>query len=269
MDRIQHVVLDEADTLMDDSFNEKLAYFLKRFPFHRNHLRDDQSNITGTQLILASATMPTNTTDLLEKIIDPTTMIEITSPNLHKLLTHVPQKFLRMNKSDRPGHLLTLVKSEMKKNNPIIIFGNRSITSDFINLFLNDRGVPCVNLNGDMLEKIRVGQFEKFQSGLVNALATTDVGSRGLDTTRARHIINFDFPLHISDYIHRCGRTGRVGSANDCHITNFITSQREIEVVQKIEHASRTNMILPGVNANITNIIKTSILKDIDQDLND
>lgn len=90
MNNIQHVVLDEADTLLDDSFNEKLAYFLKRFPFHRNHLRDD--NIIGTQLILASATMPTNTTNLLEQIIDPSTMVEIASPNLHKLLTHVPQK---------------------------------------------------------------------------------------------------------------------------------------------------------------------------------
>lgn len=93
-------------------------------------------------------------------------------------------RFLRMNKSDRAAHLLTLVKSEMKKNNPIIIFGNRSITSDFISLFLNGKGVPCVNLNGDMLMKIRVGQFEKFQSGTVNALASTDIGSRGLDTTR-------------------------------------------------------------------------------------
>jgi ATP-dependent RNA helicase DDX28 len=112
----------------------------------------------------------------------------------------------------------------------------------------------------------RVGRFEKFQEGNVNVLSTTDVASRGLDTTRAKHIINFDFPLHVADYIHRCGRAGRVGSSNDCYVTNFVSSQREIDLVQKIEHAARTNGLLQDVNANITNIIRKHIMKDIEQE---
>jgi ATP-dependent RNA helicase DDX28 len=210
--------------------------------------------------------MPTNINELLQEIIDTRSLQEIVSPNLHRLMRNVPQKFLRMNKSDRPAHLLELAKTETRKNRPLIIFGNKSQTSDYVSLFLNDNGIECINLNGDMQMHFRVGRFEKFQEGNVNVLSTTDVASRGLDTTRAKHIINFDFPLHVADYIHRCGRAGRVGSSKDCYVTNFVSSQREIDLVQKIEHAARTNGLLQDVNANITNIIRKHIMKDIEQE---
>lgn len=67
----------------------------------------------------------------------------------------------------------------------------------------------------------------------------------------------------MADYIHRAGRIGRIGSAANCSVTNFVSSQREISLVQKIEHAARTMNILPNVNANITNIIQTRIMSEI------
>ncbi len=83
---------------------------------------------------------------------------------------------------------------------------------------------------------------------------------------QARHIINFDFPLHISDYIHRVGRIGRIGSHEKCQVTNFVSSFRELNVVQKIEHAARTAAILPNVNANISNVIGSKIIKEMDDE---
>ncbi|XP_055839847.1 probable ATP-dependent RNA helicase DDX28 [Episyrphus balteatus] len=261
MDKVRHVVLDEADTLLDDTFSDKLCFFLKRFPFHKNHLQDDK--VVGSQLILASATMPTNTDQILQNIIDTSTLHQVVSPNLHRLMPHITHKFLRMNKSDRPANILTLVKSELAKKRPVIVFGNKSSTSDYVSMFLNNNGVNCINLNGDMLMKIRIGRFEQFQQGHVDVLSTTDVGSRGLDTTRARQVVNFDFPLHVSDYIHRCGRIGRVGSQHKCLVTNFVSSQREISLVQKIEHAARTGSVLPNVNANISNLIQSRIVREM------
>ncbi|XP_037928455.1 probable ATP-dependent RNA helicase DDX28 [Teleopsis dalmanni] len=259
-EEVQCVVLDEADTLLDDSFSDKLCHFLKKFPFH---LQNERS--VGTQMLLASATMPTNITELLHKVIDVTTIQEVVSPNLHKLQPNVEQRFLRMNKGDRPSNLLNLVKRELSKNHPLLIFSNKSATSDYISLFLNNSGVNCLNLNGDMLMKIRLGRFEQFQQGMCDVLSTTDIGSRGLDTQRAQHVINFDFPLHVSDYIHRCGRIGRVGNFSKSVVTNFISSGREIGVVQRIEHAARTGGLLPNVNANIKGIINKQILKDMEQ----
>ncbi|XP_016945527.2 probable ATP-dependent RNA helicase DDX28 [Drosophila suzukii] len=258
MEQVRHLVLDEADTLLDDTFTDKLTYFLRRFPFHLVQKED-----AGTQLILASATMPTNTREILHKVIDVDTIREVVSPHLHRLMPHVTQKFLRMSKADRPATILSLVKQDIAKRRPLIVFSNKSTTSDYVSIFLNNSGVNCLNLNGDMLMKIRLGRFEQFQNGHCDVLSTTDVGSRGLDTTRARHVVNFDFPLHVSDYIHRCGRIGRVGNMDKALVTNMISSRREIDVVQRIEHAARTGGLLPDVNANIRNIINKRIVAEM------
>lgn len=252
MSEVKHVVLDEADTLLEDSFNEKLSYFLRRFPFYRD-----------TQLILASATMPTNTDEVFRQVVDTDTLKKVVSSDLHRILPYVTQKFSRMNKSDRPEYLLRIVKSEVQKKRPVIVFSNKSATSDFVSIFLNDHDVNCLNINGDMLMKIREGRFDRFQSGEVNVLSTTDCIGRGLNTVRARHIINFDFPLHVSDYIHRCGRIGRLGSNVNCFITNFVSSLRELDLVREIEMSARTNHMLENVDANIRGIITSKIEKEI------
>lgn len=252
MNEVKHVVLDEADALLEDGFNEKLGHYLKRFPFHN-----------GSQLVLASATMPTNTDEVFREIIDTDTLVKVVSSDLHKILPYVTQKFSRMNKADRPENLLRIVKTELAKKRPVIVFSNKSTSSDYISLFLNGNNVNCLNINGDMLMKIREGRFRRFQDGEVDVISTTDCIARGLNTVRARHIINFDFPLHVSDYIHRCGRIGRLGSNASCHITNFISSLRELDLVRQIELSARTNHLLEGVNANIRNIISTKIEKEL------
>lgn len=83
---------------------------------------------------------------------------------------------------------------------------------------------------------------------------------------QACHVINFDFPLYISDYIHRCGRIGRYTSATDCRVTNFVSGLHELRLVKKIEHTVRTKGILPDVNANINKIIHDKIEKDIEKE---
>lgn len=128
--------------------------------------------------------MPQNIEELLHSIIDTSTIDEVVSPNLHKILPHIQQKFIRMRKQERPLALLTLVKAELAKRRPIIVFGNKSTTSDYAAIMLNENGIDAISLNGDLIRVIRDGQFEKFQSGKVNVLSTTDIASRGLDTQR-------------------------------------------------------------------------------------
>ncbi|XP_058823514.1 probable ATP-dependent RNA helicase DDX28 [Topomyia yanbarensis] len=262
-DEVRWVVLDEADTLLDDSFNSKLLHFMKRFPFHKNHLQDLGDNIQGTQLILAAATMPSNMAELLGQLVNVETMEEVVSPNLHRLLSHVSQRFLRVKKSYKPNLLLDLVRKDIKRQRPVIIFSNKTPACDFVSIHLNEAKVPCVNLNGDMLLKLRLGQFEKFQQGEFNVLSTTDVASRGLDTTRAAHVINFDFPLYAADYIHRVGRIGRIGSRGDCLVTNLVSSQAEIGAVQRVEHSARTDSPLANVDANVKGIIRRRIKRSL------
>lgn len=209
--------------------------------------------------------MQTNTDEVFRDIIDTDTLKKVVSSDLHKVLPYVTQKFLRSNKLDRPENLLRIVKSELAKKRPVIVFSNKSATCDYVSIFLNNNGIDCVNVNGDMLMQIREGRYAQFQNGEVNVLSTTDCIGRGLNTLRARHIVNFDFPVHVSDYIHRCGRIGRLGSNKNCYITNFISSLHELDLVRQIEMSARTNNQLENVNANIRKIITTKIEKEIKQ----
>lgn len=83
---------------------------------------------------------------------------------------------------------------------------------------------------------------------------------------QACHVINFEFPMYISDYIHRCGRIGRYTSATNCQVTNFISSAHQLALVRKIEHAARTKGILPNVNANINRILFEKQLREMDRE---
>lgn len=248
MDSVNYVVLDESDTLLDESFNEKMSYFLRRFPFHRQ-----------TQLVLVSATMPTSIDDVFRSIIDTDSLKPVVSDDLHKILPYVTQKFLRMNKTGRPEHLLRIIKADLNKKRPIIVFSNRTPTSDYVSIFLNNNGINCINVNGDMHNDMRLGRFDQFQNGSVNVLSTTDCLGRGINTVRARHIINFDFPMFVADYIHRCGRIGRLGGVENGIVTNFISSLAELDLVRKIELSARTDNQLENVDANIGKIFRNRL----------
>ncbi|KAF4521557.1 hypothetical protein B566_EDAN001277 [Ephemera danica] len=210
----------------------------------------------GTQLTLVSATMPKDIGPILDKIVDEESVVKITTSGLHQLLPSITQKFQRIGGIHKPAELLKIAKTASANATPLLIFSNKSSTSDWISMFLNESEVHCVNLNAEMHRIIRRGKFQQFQDGMVYVLSTTDVGSRGLDTTRAQIVLNYDFPTNIADYIHRCGRIGRVSSDSAGKVINFVCGPQEAKLVQVIEEASRNNQPLPNVNANITRIIE-------------
>lgn len=117
--------------------------------------------------------MPTNIEDSLKLIIDTDTLLPVVSPYLHKVMPHITQQFIRMRKSQRPIELLSLVKRDMDKKRPVIIFSNKRDASDYVSIFLNDHGIETASLNNLAIEKIRRQQFKKFQTGQVNVLSTT------------------------------------------------------------------------------------------------
>ncbi|CAH2108629.1 unnamed protein product [Euphydryas editha] len=259
INNVHHVVLDEADTLLDDSFIDKLSYLMKKFKIQFKV--EVKTPPMGCQVTLVSATLPYELPEAVNSFMDPQSLRTVTTSNIHKILPHVPHKFIRLGKAQKPVELLKLVQADVNLKRPVMIFSNKTSTCDFVAMFLNENNIECININGQMAVPLKEGKFELYKSGSVNVLSCTDIASRGLDTLRTRHIINYDFPLFTSDYIHRCGRTGRLGSANDCSITNFIAWPREIQLVQKIETSIRKNNELPNVNANIKRQIEARIAK--------
>ncbi|XP_050668717.1 probable ATP-dependent RNA helicase DDX28 [Leptidea sinapis] len=256
---IHHVVLDEADTLLDDSFIEKLTALLKKFQIRFKV--DNKIPPEGCQVTFASATLPHEMPEAVNSFMAPESLRTVATRNVHKIIPNVPHKFLRLGKAQKPAELLKLVQADLNMKRQVMIFSNKTSTCDFVSMFLNENNIECLNINGRMAVPLKMGKFEQFKTGQVCVLSCTDIASRGLDTTSVSHIINYDFPLYTSDYIHRSGRTGRIGSPSGCSITNFIAWPREINLVQKIEKAVRGNTELPNVNANIRRQIMNRIVK--------
>lgn len=200
--------------------------------------------------------MPTNIETSMETIIDTSTLEHVVSPYLHRMMPHITQKFVRIGRGHRPFELLKIAKTMADKKRPLIVFANTRQKCLDLTDFLNDNDVECAGLTKDDFNGLRSLQFERFQKGQVHVLCSTDLSSRGLDTRRAHHVLNYDFPRHIADYIHRCGRIGRANSLDNCRVTSFVCQFYDIPLVQQIEHSARTERILPNVNANIAGTLE-------------
>ena len=151
-----------------------------------------QVNQEGVQIVMASATIPRSAEEILREVITYDSFNKITTENLHRLLPHVPQKFVRLSHLDKPSTLLELVKKDVSRKLPVIVFSNKSDRVDWISMFLNENGISCINLNGIMSHRLRQNRFSEYQMGKFMVLACTDVVSRGLDTKNTHHVINYD-----------------------------------------------------------------------------
>lgn len=83
--------------------------------------------------------------------------------------------------------------------------------ADFLATFLSEHNIQSTSIHGDRLQREREEALRDFKSGTRNILVATGVAARGLDIKNVKHVINFDLPKSIDEYVHRIGRTGRVG----------------------------------------------------------
>lgn len=248
--QLQHFVLDEADTLLDDSFFHEVRSILTNMLIHGGVGVQGQGS-TGVQLSLVSATMPRDLQKNIGSLISMESITKITSRCLHSVLPHITQMFIRVKKSNKPAELLKIVRKNAESSVPTMVFCNQAATSYFVMKFLEENNIPSTIFNAQIRPQFREGKFNDFQTEKSDVIVCTDIASRGLDTIRARHIVNYDFPDFVSDYIHRCGRVGRIGSHGHGTVTSFISENWEVELLWQIETAVRKRQPFHNVNANI------------------
>ncbi|XP_022083241.1 probable ATP-dependent RNA helicase DDX28 isoform X2 [Acanthaster planci] len=261
-----HVVIDECDTMLDDSFCSSLLNILRRMHISAT-AQSKKKPFAETQLVLAGATMPKKAADTLKDILPERALEIIATSHLHRIMPHVSQKFLRLHSQDKAATILKIVTKDNKQNKPIMIFCNDVSTCNWLAWFLEESNINVLRLNGDMDPEKRLGIMRSFQKGVCSVLVCTDIGSRGMDTIQVQHVVNFDFPNFMSDYIHRVGRVGRVGSRGGDHVTSFVVHKWEVDLVQKIERAVRMRESLPKVNANIKNKLLQRLMDQEDSSM--
>uniref|UniRef100_A0A3P8RSE6 DEAD (Asp-Glu-Ala-Asp) box polypeptide 28 n=1 Tax=Amphiprion percula TaxID=161767 RepID=A0A3P8RSE6_AMPPE len=252
LSELNFFVVDEADTMFDPSFSDMLENIL-----HHTNIARDPKETYGlshkAQLLVVGATFPGGVGEVLSQVTDLGKIVIVKSKMLHFLMPHVKQTFLKVKGTDKILELNQALKQmqQDKEGGAALVFCNKSTTVNWLGYSLEEMGVQHARLQGEMPAAVRAGIFRSFQNGMVDVLICTDIASRGLDTTRVRLVVNYDFPESHTDYIHRAGRVGRAGGVEDGQVLSFVTHPWDVELVQKIETAARRRTSLPGMESEI------------------
>ncbi|XP_037671964.1 probable ATP-dependent RNA helicase DDX28 [Choloepus didactylus] len=256
LEQLSFLVLDEADTLLDESFLELVDYILEKSNIAESPADLKDPFHPKAQLVLVGATFPEGVGQLLSKVTKPDSLTTITSSKLHCIMPHVRQTFMRLKGTEKVTELVQILKQHDKayktgQSGTVLVFCNSSSTVNWLGYILDDHKIQHLRLQGQMPASMRAGIFQCFQKGSQDILLCTDIASRGLDSTRVELVVNYDFPLTMQDYIHRAGRVGRVGSEVPGTVISFVTHPWDVSLVQKIELAARRKRSLPGLQSSV------------------
>ncbi len=221
---IKHLVLDEADKMMDMGFIPQIRRILEVIPRKRKNL-------------LFSATFSDRVERLSQEFLESPVRVEVTlqattAETVEQYLYEVPNSRTKLNLL---AHLLadeTISRA--------IIFTRTKTVADNVYKFLGRKILGKENLrviHANKGQNTRMNSMDAFKAGDVRVLVSTDVSARGIDIQEVSHVINFDVPIIYEDYVHRVGRTGRA-SLSGVAIT-FVTLE-EAYHIQKIEEIIRT-----------------------------
>ncbi|KAM3665344.1 putative ATP-dependent RNA helicase DDX28 [Ammospiza maritima maritima] len=249
LERLRWMVLDEADSLMDESFTELLEEILAHAPLAAGAPGPAGPDEERTQVVVVGATFPAGLSETLAKFTDVGRFVTLSTQSLHRLPPHVQQKFVRLKGRDKLPELLQLLKERPSSGGAVLIFCNSASTVNWLGYILDDHRIKHLRLQGQMSAAARAGIFAAFQKGDVSVLVCTDLASRGLDTSSVQLVVNYDFPDTLQDYLHRAGRVGRVGSKAPGAVVSFVTHRWDVDLVRKIETAARKRTGLPGMDS--------------------
>jgi ATP-dependent RNA helicase DeaD len=204
---VKYVVLDEADRMLDIGFRPDIEKILRRAPTHR-------------QTMLLSATVSHDVLRLTHRYMKDPIHINVSpeTPTVDK----IRQTFYTVDEDRKFDLLLRVLVKERPRQ--CIIFCRRKRDADRLHHRLAPKLPRCAAMHGDLQQSQRDRIMQGFRAGEIIILVATDVVGRGIDVLGISHIINYDLPEDIENYVHRIGRTGRIG--NDGVAISFVTPEQ-------------------------------------------
>jgi len=196
--KVEVLVIDEADRMFDMGFIADLRFILRRLPPHERR-----------QSFLFSATLSFRVLELTWEFMNNPTQITI-APQQKTVETAI-QLLYHVSREEKFNLLLGLLKRE--GGSRILIFTNTREAARRLEDLLGRNGWEARALTGDVDQKKRLRILNDFKEGKLPVLVATDVASRGLHIEGVSHVINWDLPLDSEDYVHRIGRTARMGAS--------------------------------------------------------
>lgn len=238
---IKYVVLDEADTMFDRGFGPDIRKFLS--PLKNRATKSDDE---GFQTVLVTATM----TQGVQKLVDEEFqgIIHLRTSTLHKKVASARHDFIKLSGSENKLEaLVQVLEPSLAKGNRVMVFCNTLNSSRAVDHYLGENQFFTVNYHGEVPAEQRVENLKKFKSetGDCPTLVCTDLAARGLDLD-VDHVIMFDFPSNAIDYLHRTGRTARMGAKGK--VTSLISRKDQL-LANRIEQAIGKNESLESLTA--------------------
>ena len=216
LDICRYICLDEADRMLDLGFDEEVSEIMNYFHHQR-------------QTILYSATFPKKFQDFAKQTLVRPIVVNVGRAGAANLDVIQEVEYVKQE-----AKIVYLLECLQKTAPPVVIFCEKKGDVDDIHEYLLLKGVEAVSIHGGKDQEERNEAIALYKTGKKDVLVATDIAAKGLDFADIQHVINFDMPSEIENYVHRIGRTGRCGKTGVA--TTFINKSCEETTLLDLKH---------------------------------
>ncbi len=231
-DRLSFLVLDEADRMLDIGFMPDIRRIVERLP-------------TNRQTLLFSATMPPAVASLAASIQKDPAQVSVGEALARpKIPDGIDHKIYPI-----PMHLKTALLVRILKDSPmpsVLVFARTRHRADMVAAELARAGYTVKCIHSDFSQPERIAALEAFRARKVQILVATDIAARGLDIEDISHVINYDLPQSVEDYIHRVGRTGRAEATGEAASLVSLEELHQLAAIEAEIGRSVPRLFYPG-----------------------
>lgn len=199
LSNIKYLVLDEADRMLDMGFEPQIRRIVEG---------EDMPRTDNRQTLMFSATFPRDIQMLARDFLREYVFLSV--GRVGSTSENITQKIEYVEDPDKRSVLLDILHTHGA--GLTLIFVETKRMADSLSDYLINQGFPATSIHGDRTQRERERALEMFKNGRCPILVATAVAARGLDIPNVKHVVNYDLPTDIDDYVHRIGRTGRAGN---------------------------------------------------------